>query len=1011
MDVQAQSRGACTVLLQGHGTTPPVLRESVPAPVRPVIGLGQGLVQLRLHRISAHIEKARLQKWSKNNFHQYQVVGRGLPTETDEHPKIYRMKLWATNEVRAKSKFWYFLRKLKKVKKSNGQVLAINEIFERKPTKIKNYGIWLRYQSRTGYHNMYKEYRDTTLNGAVEQMYTEMASRHRVRHHCIQIIKTATIPSKLCKRESTKQFHDSKIKFPLVFKKVRPPSRKLKTTFKASRPNLFMYSSGRMFSRCKGFFTRSCHAAVADSNRSLPLNLTKRRSTTKRNNPSPPTFDPEIVRWNKTLTAHMRHGRVDAAAALFRRMPRRTTVSWNAMLSGYLSNGCFSLALRLFDAIPEPDLVSFNTMIHGYVRNRDLAAARRLFDQMPAKDTVTWNTMISAYAQSGLVEEAREIFDRTPEKNDISWNGVLAAYVQNGRLEAARRFFDSNSEWETVSWNAMIAGYVQRRRLAEAQQLFDRMPEKDIISWNTLISGYAQNGDMAVARRLFDVSPSRDVFSWTAMVSGYAQNGMLEEARKVFDEMPERNSVSWNAMIAGYVQSQKMDQAKELFDLMPCTNVNSWNTMITGYAQSGMIDQAKWIFDTMPQRDSVSWSAMIAGFSQGGFSEEALQLFIEMGRSGEKINRSSFTCVLSTCADIAMLECGKQLHARLLKAGYGMGCFVGNALLAMYCKCGTIAKAYKAFEEMIEKDVVSWNTMIVGYARHGYGKEALELFDKMRMKDTKPDDVTMVGVLSACSHAGLVDIGINYFYTMHQIFGITAKPEHYTCMIDLLGRAGRLDDAQDLMRDMPFEPDATMWGALLGASRIHRNTELGEKAAKRIFEMEPDNAGMYVLLSNLYATSGKWSNVNKMRTMMRERGVKKTPGFSWIEANNKVHTFSVGDMMHPEKEKIYAFLEELDMKMKKEGFISATEMVLHDVEEEEKEHMLKYHSEKLAVAFGILNVPAGRPIRVIKNLRVCEDCHNAFKFISTIENRLIILRDSNRFHHFSGGSCSCGDYW
>ncbi|KAM3218245.1 hypothetical protein P3L10_022775 [Capsicum annuum] len=173
-------------------------------------------------------------------FHQYQVVGRALPSENDEHPKIYRMKLWATNEVRAKSKFWYFLRKLKKVKKSNGQMLAINEIFEKNPTKIKNYGIWLRYQSRTGYHNMYKEYRDTTLNGAVEQMYTEMASRHRVRHHCIQIIKTATIPAKLCKRESTKQFHDSKIKFPLVFKKVRPPTRKLKTTYKATRPNLFM---------------------------------------------------------------------------------------------------------------------------------------------------------------------------------------------------------------------------------------------------------------------------------------------------------------------------------------------------------------------------------------------------------------------------------------------------------------------------------------------------------------------------------------------------------------------------------------------------------------------------------------------------------------------------------------------------------------------------------------------------------------------------------------------------
>lgn len=268
-----------------------------------------------------------------------------------------------------------------------------------------------------------------------------------------------------------------------------------------------------------------------------------------------------------------------------------------------------------------------------------------------------------------------------------------------------------------------------------------------------------------------------------------------------------------------------------------------------------------------------------------------------------------------------------------------------------------------------------------------------------------------VGVLAACSHSGLVEKGISYFYSMHHDFGVTAKPEHYTCMIDLLGRAGRLAEAHDLMKDMPFEPDSTMWGALLGASRIHRNPELGRSAAEKIFELEPENAGMYVLLSNIYASSGKWRDARKMRVMMEERGVKKVPGFSWIEVQNKVHTFSAGDCVHPEKEKIYAFLEDLDMRMKKAGYVSATDMVLHDVEEEEKEHMLKYHSEKLAVAYGILNIPPGRPIRVIKNLRVCGDCHNAFKYISAIEGRLIILRDSNRFHHFRGGSCSCGDYW
>lgn len=265
--------------------------------------------------------------------------------------------------------------------------------------------------------------------------------------------------------------------------------------------------------------------------------------------------------------------------------------------------------------------------------------------------------------------------------------------------------------------------------------------------------------------------------------------------------------------------------------------------------------------------------------------------------------------------------------------------------------------------------------------------------------------------MSACSHTGLIDTGKAYFYSMTQDYGIIANSKHYTCMIDLLGRAGRLDDAQNLMRNMPFEADAATWGALLGASRIHGNAELGEKAAEMIFELEPWNAGMYVLLSNLYASSGRWREVGKMRLKMRDTGLKKVPGYSWVEVQNKIHTFSVGDSTHPQSDKIYAFLEELDLRMKHEGFVSSPKLVLHDVEEEEKEQMLKYHSEKLAVAFAILNIPAGRPIRVIKNLRVCEDCHTAIKYISKIVGRLIIVRDSNRFHHFRDGVCSCGDYW
>ncbi|BAT72646.1 Pentatricopeptide repeat-containing protein [Vigna angularis] len=721
--------------------------------------------------------------------------------------------------------------------------------------------------------------------------------------------------------------------------------------------------------------------------------------------------DPAIFTWNKAISSHMRNGRCDSALGVFNSMPCRSSVSYNAMISGYLRNAKFSLARELFDKMPERDLFSWNVMLTGYVRNRRLGEARKLFDLMPEKDVCSWNAMLSGYAQNGFVDEAREVFNRMPHRNSISWNGLLAAYVHNGRLEEARQLFESQSNWELISWNCLMGGYVKRNMLGDARLIFDQMPVRDAISWNTMISGYAQVGDLSQAKRLFHASPVRDVFTWTAMVSGYVQNGMLDEARKYFDEMPVKNEISYNAMLAGYVQDKKMDIARQLFEAMPCRNISSWNTMITGYCQNGCITQAKKLFDVMPQRDCVSWAAIITGYAQNEHFEEALNMFVEMKRDGENSNRSTFSCALSTCADIAALELGKQVHGQVVKAGFETGCFVGNALLGMYFKCGSTDEANNVFEGIEEKDVVSWNTMIAGYARHGFGGQALILFESMKKTGVKPDEITMVGVLSACSHSGLIDRGTEYFYTMNRDYNVTPSSKHYTCMIDLLGRAGRLEEAENLMRKMPFEPGAASWGALLGASRIHGNIELGEKAAEMVFKMEPHNSGMYVLLSNLYAASGRWVDVGKMRSRMKEVGVQKVTGYSWVEVQNKIHTFAVGDCFHPEKDRIYAFLEELDLKMRREGYVSSTKLVLHDVEEEEKEHMLRYHSEKLAVAFGILTIPAGRPIRVIKNLRVCQDCHNAIKHISKIVGRLIILRDSNRFHHFNDGVCSCGDYW
>jgi pentatricopeptide repeat protein len=301
--------------------------------------------------------------------------------------------------------------------------------------------------------------------------------------------------------------------------------------------------------------------------------------------------------------------------------------------------------------------------------------------------------------------------------------------------------------------------------------------------------------------------------------------------------------------------------------------------------------------------------------------------------------------------------------------------------------------------------------MIVGYGMHGYGENALKVFYQMQLENMKPDHITFVGVLSACTHAGLLDEGLQYFDIMKRDYSISPRVEHYACIVDLLGRAGNLQEAYDFIKEIPFEPGPVVWGGLLGACRIHSNVELGECVAKLLFEIEPNNASNYILLSNIYAEAGRWQDVAKVRMTMKEKGLKRRPGCSWIKVKNRVHAFHAGDTSHPQWEKIYAMLEILARQVKDAGYMPNTRFALHDIEEEEKEYLLCSHSEKLAIAFGLINTCPGTPLHIINNLRMCGDCHSVTKFISRIVEREMIVRDANRFHHFKDGLCSCGDYW
>eukprot|EP01018_Ginkgo_biloba_P032972 Gb_02573 [translate_table: standard] len=705
-----------------------------------------------------------------------------------------------------------------------------------------------------------------------------------------------------------------------------------------------------------------------------------------------------------------------------------------------------------------PDRILENTLVNLYAKCGSIVDARRIFDEMPKRDVCSWTVMIAACTKHGLAKEALTLFHQMQrtgiQPNQFTFASVLPACANLAALDQGVAIHEevnrSGFQSDVFVEGALVDMYAKCGSIKKARDIFDKMPQRDTVSWNTMIAGYIQNGQVNEAVKLFQEMPTPNVVSWTAMIAGHAQNGQCREALKLLRQMqlegvkPDSKTFASvlpacanlaaleqgmeihkeiirsgfqydvcvdSALVDMYAKCRNLEKARDVFDRMHQRNVISWTAMILGYTQNGRVDEALKLFQEMPERDVVSWTTMIAGYVQNGQGVEALKLFRQMQLASVKPHPNAFATVLSACANLAALEQGMEIHEDIIRSGFKSDIVVENALVDMYAKCGSIKMARHLFNKMDQRDAISWTTMIAGYAIHGCGKEALKLFEQMQHSGMNPNHITLVCVLSACCHAGLVDEGHQYFDCMSQYYHITPAMEHYACMVDLFGRAGRLDEAQNFINKMPMKPDATVWRCLLGACRVHNNIELGERVAERLFEINPKNAAPYVLLSNIYAAAGRWNDTENVRRMMKDRRVKKTPGCSWIEVKKQVHVFLVGDRSHPQTGKIYAMLERLSRQMKAAGYVPNTRFVLNDVEEEQKEQVLRLHSEKLAIAFGLINTPHGTTIRVIKNLRVCSDCHSAIKFISRIVAREIVVRDANRYHHFKDGCCSCGDYW
>eukprot|EP01018_Ginkgo_biloba_P010381 Gb_31374 [translate_table: standard] len=635
----------------------------------------------------------------------------------------------------------------------------------------------------------------------------------------------------------------------------------------------------------------------------------------------------------------------------------------------------------------ELDTVLRNHLVNTYAKCQSVFDACQVFDNMSERDVVSWTTLIAGYAQNGYGEEALILFCNMCEAgitpNSFTYGSILTACASLGDLEQGKQVHAHVMKYgldsDTCVGNALCTMFAKCESMEYALQVFDKMPEKNVISWTAMIARYVEIGDGEEAfkfyclMRLAGVKPNH--YTFTSVLSACGCLAVMEKGKQVHA----------HAVKTGFESVVSVE-----------------NSLIDMYAKCGSIEHARQVFDRMHKRNLVSWNGMIAGYTQARYSykdfnffchgEEALKLLSKMQREGMKLDFFTFASVLTACASLAALEQGKQIHTHVIKTGLESDVSVASALVTMYAKVGSIEGAHTVFSQMTERNVVSWTAMITGYAQHGKAKDALQLFEEMKLAGVKANHITFIGVLFACSHVGLVHEGQRYYNSMIKDHGIMPSMDHYACMVDLFGRAGHLDEAVRIINKMAFEPGALVWRTLLGACRIHGNIDLAKHAAECLLELEPEDDATYVLLSNVYAAAGKWDDVVKVRKMMKDRGVIKEQGRSWIVVKNKVHTFVVRDKSHPETEKIYAKLDKLIVQLEEAGYVPNTNFVLHDVEEEQKELFLSYHSEKLAIAFGVINTPHGMPIRIVKNLRVCGDCHNFIKFISKIVGRKIVVK-------------------
>ncbi|CAI8595333.1 unnamed protein product [Vicia faba] len=645
-------------------------------------------------------------------------------------------------------------------------------------------------------------------------------------------------------------------------------------------------------------YAKNIHQRITNAKSNLTQTTTN--LTLKQTNPAKPTNF--LTQCNIEISKNGRNGNVKAAETIFHRMSHKNTVTWTAMLTVYEQNGQIANARKLFDEMPQRTTASYNAMVSAYIRNGcNVTKAYEIFAMLRDRNAVSYAAMITGFVKARKFNLAEKLYLEAPLefRDPVCSNALINGYLKMGETNGALRVFENvrESERDVVSWSAVVGGLCRDGNVGYARILFDRMPERNVVSWSAMIDGYMEKGLFENGFCLFldmrkegvvEVNSttmtimikgcgncgrvkegmqihglvSRLGFEFNSVLSNsiitmYSLFGCTDMSKKVFCVIANKDLVAWNSLISGYVYNNEVDAAYEVFERMPEKDLISWTAMIRGFAKGGRIGKAVELFNMLKEKDDFVWTVIISVFVSNEEYEEALRWYVQMNQEGCRPNPVTISSVFASSAALVALNEGLQIHSHVLKMNLEHDLSIQNSLISFYAKCGNITDAYKIFIDVDEPNVVSYNSLINGFAQNGFGEEALNMYKRMQSKGLEPNRVTFLAVLSACTHAGLIEEGRNLFNTMKSRYRIEPEADHYACMVDLLGRAGLLDEAIDLIRSMPLKPHSGVWGALLAASNAHLRLDLAKLAAQHITKLEPANATPYVVLSNMYSASGQ----------------------------------------------------------------------------------------------------------------------------------------------------------